>query len=62
MLHVLLCDLLSLVVMSLIHGLQAFLPLLGTDLTLKGKPGKILNISSIYASYTIPFCVCPLPP
>ncbi|CAL5222033.1 g4326 [Coccomyxa viridis] len=35
---------------------QAFLPLLGTDLTLKGKPGKILNMSSIYGSYTLPFC------
>ncbi|CAK0786635.1 hypothetical protein CVIRNUC_009849 [Coccomyxa viridis] len=34
---------------------QAFLPLLGTDLTLKGKPGKILNMSSIYGSYTLPF-------
>ena len=37
--------------------MQAFLPLLGTDLTLKGKPGKILNMSSIYGSYTLPFCV-----
>ena len=36
---------------------QAFLPLLGTDLTLKGQPGKILNMSSIYGSYTLPFCV-----
>lgn len=60
--RVLMCDVLGLVVMNLIDGLQAFLPLLGTDLTLKGKPGKILNISSIYASYTLPFCVCPLPP
>ena len=42
--------------------MQAFLPLLGTDLTLKGKPGKILNMSSIYGSYTLPFCVSfPLP-
>ena len=62
MLPVLLCDLLGLLVMSLMYGLQAFLPLLGTDLTLKGKPGKTLNISSIYASYTLPFSVCPLPP
>lgn len=62
MLHVLLCDLLVLMVMGLTRGLQAFLPLLGTDLTLKGKPGRILNISSIYASYTLPFCVSPLPP
>lgn len=38
-------------------AVQAFLPLLGTDLTLKGKPGKILNMSSIYGSYTLPFCV-----
>ena len=39
--------------------MQAFLPLLGTDLTLKGKPGKILNMSSIYGSYTLPFSVSP---
>jgi hypothetical protein len=34
---------------------QAFLPLLGTDLSLAGRPGRILNMSSIYASYTLPF-------
>ncbi|CAL8465376.1 g4912 [Coccomyxa elongata] len=34
---------------------QAFLPLLGTDLKLSGNPGKILNMSSIYGSYTLPF-------
>ncbi len=39
--------------------MQAFLPLLGTDLTLKGKPGKIFNMSSIYGSYTLPFSVSP---
>ena len=39
---------------------QAFLPLLGTDLTLSGPPGKILNVSSVYASYTLPFAVRPL--
>ena len=39
--------------------MQAFLPLLGTDLTLKGNPGKILNMSSIYGSYTLPFSVSP---
>ena len=38
---------------------QAFLPLLGTDLSLSGPPGKILNMSSIYASYTLPFAVTP---
>ena len=42
-------------------SVQAFLPLLGTDLTLKGKPGKILNMSSIYGSYTLPFCVSSSP-
>lgn len=36
---------------------QAFLPLLGTDLSLAGKPGKVLNMSSIYGSYTLPFSV-----
>lgn len=45
--------------MCTIH-MQAFLPLLGTDLTLSGPPGKILNISSVYASYTLPFAVRPL--
>ncbi|EIE23143.1 NAD(P)-binding protein [Coccomyxa subellipsoidea C-169] len=35
--------------------IQAFLPLLGTDLTLRGNPGKILNMSSIYGTYTFPF-------
>ncbi|CAK0733227.1 hypothetical protein CVIRNUC_000244 [Coccomyxa viridis] len=34
---------------------KAFLPQLGLDLTLKGKPGRILNMSSIYGSYTLPF-------
>ena len=38
-------------------ALQAFLPQLGLDLTLKGKPGKIINMSSIYGSYTLPFSV-----
>ena len=37
---------------------QAFLPLLGTDLSLRGPPGKIINMSSIYASYTLPFQAC----
>jgi NAD(P)-dependent dehydrogenase (short-subunit alcohol dehydrogenase family) len=26
---------------------QAFLPLLGTDRSLQGKPGRIINISSV---------------
>ena len=42
-------------------ALQAFLPQLGLDLTLKGNPGKILNMSSIYGSYTLPFSVRQIP-
>ena len=38
-------------------ALQAFLPQLGLDLTLKGKPGKIVNMSSVSGSYTLPFSV-----
>ena len=38
-------------------ALQAFLQQLGLDLTLKGKPGKIVNISSVSGSYTLPFSV-----
>lgn len=36
---------------------QAFLPQLGTDLSLRGRPGKILNSSSIYGSYALPFTI-----
>jgi hypothetical protein len=38
---------------------QAFLPLLGTDLSLRGRPGKILNNSSIFGRYALPFTVSP---
>ena len=38
-------------------ALQAFLPQLGLDLTLMGKPGKIVNMSSVSGSYTLPFSV-----
>ena len=38
-------------------ALQAFLPQLGLDLTLEGKPGKIINMSSVSGSYTLPFSV-----
>lgn len=38
-------------------GEQAFLPLLGTDTSLQGKPGRVLNMSSIYGSYALPFSV-----
>jgi NAD(P)-dependent dehydrogenase (short-subunit alcohol dehydrogenase family) len=34
---------------------QAFLPLLGTDRTLKGKPGRIINISSVAGRNGNPF-------
>ena len=36
---------------------QAFLPLLGMDASLQGKPGCIVNMSSIYGSYALPFSV-----
>lgn len=34
---------------------QAFVPLLGVDTTLKGKPGKIINISSVAGKMANPF-------
>jgi NAD(P)-dependent dehydrogenase (short-subunit alcohol dehydrogenase family) len=34
---------------------QAFLPLLGTDATLDGPPGKIINISSVSGKNAYPF-------
>jgi len=34
---------------------QAFVPLLGADQTLKGKPGKIINISSVSGKHGFPF-------
>ncbi len=34
---------------------QAFLPLLGTDSTFKGKPGRIINISSVGGKIASPF-------
>lgn len=36
-------------------GMQAFLPLLGTDRSLTGPPGKVVNITSIMSRKTIPF-------
>ena len=38
-------------------GAQAFLPLLGMDASLEGPPGRVLNMSSIYGSYALPFSV-----
>ena len=34
---------------------QAFLPLLGTDRSLRGKPGRIINISSVSGKIAYPF-------
>ena len=34
---------------------QAFLPLLGTDSNLQGKPGRIINISSVGGKISSPF-------
>lgn len=34
---------------------QAFLPLLGADKSLKGPPGRIINMSSISGKYGAPF-------
>ena len=35
--------------------IQAFAPLLGTDRQLKGRPGRILNISSVGGRVATPF-------
>ena len=35
--------------------LQAFLPQLGADQSLRGQPGRIINISSIQGKYGTPF-------
>ena len=35
--------------------MQAFLPLLGTDLSLKGPKGRIINITSVGGKYGAPF-------
>jgi NAD(P)-dependent dehydrogenase (short-subunit alcohol dehydrogenase family) len=35
--------------------IQAFTPLLGADKSLKGKPGKMINISSVAGKNTFPF-------
>lgn len=39
-----------------IQGLiaQAFLPLLGTDLSLKGQPGRIVNVTSVQGKVALP--------
>jgi NAD(P)-dependent dehydrogenase (short-subunit alcohol dehydrogenase family) len=35
--------------------LQAFLPQLGTDMSLTGRPGRIVNITSVGGKYGAPF-------
>ena len=37
---------------------QAFLPLLGTDRTRVGAPGRVIMMSSIYGNYGVPWNVC----
>lgn len=34
---------------------QAFLPLLGTDRSRKGEPGRVVFMGSIYGSYALPW-------
>lgn len=34
---------------------QAFLPLLGTDRSRNGKPGRVIFIGSVYGSYALPW-------
>ena len=36
-------------------SVQAFLPLLGTDPSLTGSPGRVVNVSSTSGSYGAPF-------
>ena len=43
--------------MNVVDVAQAFLPLLGMDASLQGKPGCIVNMSSIYGAYALPFSV-----
>ncbi|MEO1642902.1 MAG: SDR family oxidoreductase [Pseudomonadota bacterium] len=40
---------------GLLRATQAFLPLLGMDETLKGKPGRIINITSVGGRLASPF-------
>lgn len=35
--------------------MQAFLPQLGADMSLKGRPGKVINITSVGGKYGAPF-------
>lgn len=42
-------------VIGLVSATQAFAPLLGTDLSLKGEPGRIVNISSVAGKRGNPF-------
>jgi len=42
-------------VIGLLRTTQAFLPLLGMDATLKGKPGRIVNITSVSGLLASPF-------
>ena len=35
--------------------MQAFLPLLGTDPSRQGAPGRVCMMSSVYGSYSIPW-------
>lgn len=44
----------SLKVMGGTHG-QAFIPLLGGDHSLKGPPGRIIQISSVAGAMAVPF-------
>ena len=34
---------------------HAFLPLLGADISLKGRPGRIINVTSVGGKYGAPF-------
>jgi NAD(P)-dependent dehydrogenase (short-subunit alcohol dehydrogenase family) len=40
---------------SVLTVTKAFLPLLGTDRSLRGKPGRIINISSVGGKFGAPF-------
>lgn len=42
-------------VIGLVSATQAFAPLLGTDLSLQGEPGRIVNISSVAGKRGNPF-------
>ena len=42
-------------VIGVLNATQAFAPLLGADASLKGKPGRIVNISSVGGKRAFPF-------